>query len=69
MFRSIVSTSSTSIRSLNRCVIRCNAWAYEPYAGVQLESTFSPPLLGELPGEFQNVKVPKDFTLLNFRVR
>lgn len=61
--------SSTSARSLNRCIVRCNAWAYEPYAGVNLESIFSPPLLGELPEEYQGTKVPKDFTLLNFKVR
>jgi len=67
MFRSVVSTSSASFRSLNRCIIRCNAWAYEPYAGVQLESIFSPPALGELPEEYQKNTVPKDFTLLNFK--
>jgi len=41
--------------------------SFEPYAGVNLESTFSPPLLAELPEEYQNLDAPKDFTLLNFK--
>ena len=42
--------------------------SYEPYANVELETIFCPPLLGELPEEYENTKAPEGFSLLNFKV-
>ena len=65
MLRGSVNISSRFIFATS---VRCNSMVYEPYAGVELASTFSPPLLGELPEEYQNVDTPENFSLLNFKV-
>jgi len=64
MLRGSVNISSRFIFATS---VRCNSMVYEPYAGVELASTFSPPLLGELPEEYQNVDTPENFSLLNFK--
>lgn len=56
-------------RALYVTAVRCNAQVYEPYAGVQLDSSFSSPSLGELPSEITETDTPRGFSLINFKVR
>jgi len=67
MFRSLSSLRFNNSVSIIFTSIRCNGIAYEPYAGVDLESTVNPPLLGELPEEYTNADIPEGTTLLNFK--
>jgi len=68
MFRSLSSIRfSNSFSYIFTTTIRCNGMLYEPYANVDLEATFCPPLLGELPTEYTDVKKQEGYSIVNFK--